>query len=511
LPPEHTIGTIYRRKPFKQNTTRNFICVIVNMKKINELLPLRFAPLLIILLLGTLTSCKEDDPSPGITNKANAKINNWILENMDFWYLWNDQLPASPDKNAAPEEFFESLLVDEDRFSWIQEDYQELLNSLQGINKEAGYEFVLYKESDGSENVIAQVVYIKPSSPAAQSGLKRGDVITQINEQQLTTANYQSLLAAIKENHTIRVKPVVIGEQRFESEKTISLTTLQYAENPNHMYKVIPAMDNKKIGYYVYNLFASGTEANTKVYDTEMEQIFADFKAQQITDLVLDLRFNSGGSEGAATNLASHIGKGIDNTKVFARRAYNPGVEKAIKDDPNLGASFLITRFSNKVSNIGNMLNGGRVYILTSKRTASASELIINSLKPFMDVFLIGDVTYGKNVGSISLYEEDDATNTWGLQPIVVKVYNSLDQSDYSNGFNPNVIHEDRNLYLYPLGDEREALLAQAIGQITGTATTGRVAPGKDDLEIIGHSLDTKRSSFNLVIDQNIPSFLFSH
>jgi hypothetical protein len=94
------------------------------------------------------------------------------------------------------------------------------------------------------------------------------------------------------------------------------------------------------------------------------------------------------------------------------------------------------------------------------------------------------------------------------MQPIVVKVYNSLDQSDYGNGFNPNVIHEDKNLYLYPLGDPREALLAQAIGQITGTATTGRVAPGQEQREVIGHSIDVKRSSFNLVIDKNIPAVL---
>lgn len=125
-----------------------------------------------------------------------------------------------------------------------------------------------------------------------------------------------------------------------------------------------------------------------------------------------------------------------------------------------------------------------------------------------MDVFLIGDVTYGKNVGSISLYEEDDATNTWGIQPIVVKVFNSLDQSDYSTGFQPNVIDKDNGLYLFPLGDPREALLAQAIGQITGAATSGRVRSPEDVRESIGHSLDQHRRSFNLIIDENIPDGL---
>jgi C-terminal processing protease CtpA/Prc len=237
-----------------------------------------------------------------------------------------------------------------------------------------------------------------------------------------------------------------------------------------------------------------------------MRTIFADFKAQGITDFVLDLRFNSGGSEKAAATLASLIGKDINDTKVFARRAYNRSVENEILNDPRLGEEFLSTPFSNESGNIGSLLSGGRIYVLTSSRTASASELVINALKPFMEVYLIGDVTYGKNVGSISLYDRTDASNKWGLQPIVVKVYNSLDQSDYASGFTPDVLHDDNGLYLYPLGDTREALLALAIGQITGTASSGRMAAGRQRMKsLVGHSLDEKRRSFNLVIDQNIP------
>ncbi len=463
--------------------------------------------LLWLFLLLIVTACKEDDPAPDVTSQANIKVNSWIRENMDFWYLWNDQLPANPDKSLDPESFFKSLLSSEDRFSWIQSDYQELLKSLQGVNKEAGYEFVLYKESQSSNNVIAQIMYVKAGSPAEQAGLKRGDIITHVNDQQLTTDNYKTLVEALKENHSIRYKPLIVGEERFDAEKTASLSTLEFSENPNFLSKVITISD-RKIGYYVYNFFASGTESSKEAYDTQMENIFADFKAQGITDLVLDLRYNSGGSETASNNLASHIGKGVDNTKVFARRAYNEKVEKEIINDPDLGSAFLTTKFANKASNIGSQLNGGRVYILTSSRTASASELIINSLKPFMDVFLIGDVTYGKNVGSISLYDEKDPANNWGLQPIVVKVYNSLDQSDYSTGFTPNVIDEDNSLYIHPLGDPKEALLSQAIGQITGTATTGRIAPRKGLREVIGHSLDNKRRSYNLIIDQDLPEFL---
>jgi carboxyl-terminal processing protease len=462
----------------------------------------------VVLLLATLSSCDEKDPAPvAAAADTNTKINSWIKEEMDFWYLWNTQLPAAPDKSVDPETFFNSLKVSEDRFSWIEPNYKELLNSLQGISKEAGYEYVLYKENESSDNVILQVIYVKPGSPAETAGLKRGDVVSHINDQQLTTTNYRDLLDAISKDHTLRYKPLNIDSKSFGEEKTVSLSAVEYAEDPNYLSKVIN-VNGRKIGYYVYNFFSLGTDANPNQYDTEMDKIFADFKSQGITDLVLDLRFNSGGSETAATSLASYLGKGIDNTKVFARRSYNSKVEDEIVADPDLGRSYLTTKFAAKANNIGNQLTGGRVYVLTSSRTASASELIINALKPFMDVFLIGNVTYGKNVGSITLYDKDDATNSWGLQPIVVKVYNSLDQSDYSSGFTPNVLNKDNSIYLYPLGDPNESLLNQAIGQITGAATSGRERAVDEGREVLKHSLDQKRRSFNLTIDQNIPDIL---
>src|SRR5688500_14572646 len=121
------------------------------------------------LMLLVLVSCKEDnEPTPAVES-ANAKVNNWIYDNMEFYYYWNTQLPASTDKELEPDAYFQSLLVSEDRFSWIQKDYKELVNSLQGITKESGYEFVLYRESEGSNNVIAQILYTKPTSPAASA------------------------------------------------------------------------------------------------------------------------------------------------------------------------------------------------------------------------------------------------------------------------------------------------------------------------------------------------------
>lgn len=464
---------------------------------------------LCLLIVAATTSCREDDPAP--PNSTNRAINGWILDEMQFWYLWNTEIPANPDKDLDPPAFFASLLYHEDRFSWIEDDYEELINSLQGINMEAGYEFVLYRESETNNNVIAQVLYIKPGSPAASTDLKRGDIITHVNNQQLTLANYQSIIGQLSENHTIRYRPLDLSgdDPIFREEKTLSLTVVEFAENPNFLSEVYTVGD-RKIGYYVYNFFATGTTAAPEVYAQEMDAVFADFKAQGITDLILDLRFNNGGSESAARDLASYIAIGVDENTVFARREYNDLVEAAILNDPQLGEDFLVTEYAVKANNIGNLLTGGRVYVLTSSRTASASELVINSLKPFMDVFLIGDVTYGKNVGSISLQDTQNPSNDWGMQPIVVKVYNSLNQSDYSNGFIPNLENLDNNLIIYPLGDMNETMLNQAITHITGAGTTGRIGPVESAgrREALGNSLDYKPRSGELIIDRRVPDLL---
>ncbi|HEU5293040.1 MAG TPA: peptidase, partial [Cyclobacteriaceae bacterium] len=108
-----------------------------------------------------------------------------------------------------------------------------------------------------------------------------------------------------------------------------------------------------------------------------------------------------------------------------------------------------------------------------------------------------------KNVGSISLFEPNDPKNTWGMQPIVVKSYNKLMQSDYSEGFIPNIANDDNHLVLRPLGDLEENLLSMAIAEITGVTSRRSLETRKTLGEMIGSSADRKRGSFNLLIDDD--------
>jgi carboxyl-terminal processing protease len=442
--------------------------------------------------------CSDEKPL-----SDNQYVNNWIFDNMEFVYYWNTEIPVRPDKRQAPDDFFYSLLSDQDRFSWIQDNYQELLNSLSGINMEAGYEFVLYRDRDNPENVIAQVVYIKANSPAASTDLKRGDVITHINGTQLTLTNYQSMLGQISSNHNITYERYNLETEIWETKPQLALTVVQFAENPNLMSKVFDFGD-RKVGYYVYNFFANGPTQNSTIYNQEMDQIFSDFKNSGITDLVLDLRYNSGGSETATIKLASLIAKNVTTNDLFTRWEYNDELTDYIMGQSWGGSSFFLRKFTSEANNIGNQLNGGRLYVLTRNRTASASELIINGLKPYMDVFIIGDTTLGKNVGSISIYEENDRRNKWGMQPIVVKSFNNDNESDYADGFLPNIPNDDNNLVILPLGDENENLLSLALAEITGNPggrkKSVQVQPwGK----MLGSSLDKKRKNFNVDLDKS--------
>jgi carboxyl-terminal processing protease len=456
---------------------------------------LRIFSLAFLVLVAV--ACDRDDPV-----HPNEHVNNWIYDNMKFWYYWTDEIPADPDRSLEHKAFFESLLSDKDRFSWIEENYQELLNSLQGVEKEPGYEFVLYREAEGSNNVIAQLLYVKPNSPASTAGLKRGDLITKINDQQLTVDNYQALAGALGSDHTISYRALDIGTKTFADPQSLSISPVVYAENPNFLNKVF-TYNNRRIGYYVYNFFSNGTSAAPEQYKGEMDQIFSSFQTQGITDLIVDLRFNSGGAESAATNLASLVGRDVHTAKIFVKHEYNEEVTDAILKDPNLGDSFLTVYFYNKSQGVGGFLTNGRVYILTGSRTASASELIVNGLRPYMDVYLVGNKTVGKNQGSISIYDKDDPENTWGMQPIVTKLLNSLDQSNYDEGFTPQLPNADNSLYIHPLGDPKETLLNLALQQITGSPVVGRM---RDDSgptmgAPLGHSLDMKKRSGRVVID----------
>jgi C-terminal processing protease CtpA/Prc len=428
-----------------------------NIKKI-----LCFFSLLSFLVINF--SCEKEDPIG--EESANTAINNWILGNMKIYYFWNEYIPSKTDKNLYPEDYFNSLLYkSEDRFSWIQENFTDLLDLLSGIEMEAGYNYSLGRISTESPDLMGIINYIKPNSPASKTQLKRGDIFSAINGTRITVSNYGNLLDALSSTHTLGI--VDDCKLGFDPVRNITLPVIRYEENPvflDTLYNIA----GKKIGYLVYNFFAEDNGDNSITYAKELNNLFGKFKTAGIDELILDLRYNGGGALTTSSELASMISnrKGTD---MFCIMQYNKIVDEALKKEA--GANYNIYYFADHLGqNIPvNKLTGlNRLFVITSERTASASEALINGLKAYMEVILIGDITYGKNVGSITIYEEDkekQKTNQWGMQPIVVKIANAEGFSGFGNGFEPDVKQYERLPFL-PLGDTNEDLLQAVLVKI---------------------------------------------
>ncbi|MBL3655275.1 S41 family peptidase [Fulvivirga sediminis] len=429
------------------------------------------SPLLIILICiaFSVTSCNDDDSS----NNQNKEINSWIYNTMDQIYLWTSSMPSqnNVEIQADPSDFFKSLLYNGDRFSVIHPNYQELLNQLNGVTYEAGFEFQLSRLSPGSNEVLMLILYVKPDSPAEDAGLKRGDIITKVNNTAITIDNYETIVPQVYSNFSASYSRYNRASELYETKGTVNLAVKVIEENPNYLDTVY-TINNSKIGYYVYNFFAEGV--NDK-YDNQMDDIIASFQSEGINELVLDLRYNGGGSVNSAINMGSLIGTDVNSEKIFFRSMYNDLFQSYYKSDPELSKR-LKTNFIDKANNVGKQIN--HLYIIVTGHTASASELIINGLDPYMDITIIGETTVGKNVASTSIQDEENPNNNYGLLPIIARLENSEGYSDFEDGFTPlgdNYIKEFDSP-IRDLGDTHEVLLSRAIELITGSNPNGRIS-----------------------------------
>ncbi|MFZ2430565.1 MAG: S41 family peptidase, partial [Lutibacter sp.] len=287
----------------------------------------------------------------------------------------------------------------------------------------------------------------------------------------MNEGNYSSVVGKLS-NETVTFS-VVTENGVLIADKTITATVI--SEDPVYLKKVFTDIEGKKVGYLVYNGFRSS-------YNDELNAAFAYFKNEGIQELILDLRLNGGGSVETSAYLASMIDASA-GTETFAKLTFNAkhtnqSGSYTFQNSLNLyDANGIDTKVDETINRLSNI---NQLYVLTSSSTASASEMIINGLKPFMPVKVVGTTTYGKNVGSITLYDspssdftDEDSANSahlYAMQPIVFQIYNKLDQSDYINGFVPDIEVKEYQFWyaILPFGDENEVVLKAALDDIRG-------------------------------------------
>lgn len=440
------------------------------------------------------TSCSNDD-EPIIPEVENLEVEEFIYRGLNDYYLYksdvaalaNDYFSDATEKRnfladfGGPEKTFKGLLAPQDEFSFMFADYVELENLFKGVIKTTGMDYGLSKFSN-SDGVFAYVRYVLPGTSAEKMGIERGDLFTTIDGVEMNLNNYSDLLA--QDSYTITLATIA-NNTISQTDEKITLENREYDENPVNIAKVIE-QDGVKIGYLMYNSFTSD-------YDAELNQAFADFNAAGVTELILDLRYNGGGSTLSALRLASMI-TGQFTNKVFAREQWNEKYQNLYKI--NYPES-LILKFTDVIDEgqALNSLNLNEINVITTGSSASASELVINGLEPYINVNQIGTTTRGKFQGSVTLYDSPNfrkknvnPNHRYALQPLVFKIENVEGKSDYLNGLAPDISIKEDLANMGTLGDASEPLLNAAINSILGNTNKRAYTKAEFPVDMIGES-----------------------
>ena len=439
-----------------------------------ELQPINMRPIVYTLLaihLFVFTSCGEDR-----TGEFYALIEDrmWIEETMKEHYLWYEHMPPIEDENkyfTQAASFFKNLLYKKaldgkgDSYSYLEElpvaEEPEARSLYLNRTSTYGMEFELMRDPlKGTTHTLARILYVLPGSPAEAAGIQRGDWLTTINGKQITTDNSKGLIQG--ENATFardRITTDEEGKLTWEPVDTVSISPSVTMEINPFLVDTTYQVSGQNIAYLVYNDFSTGplNEGTETDYHQQMVQIFQKFKHQQPDAFILDLRYNPGGFLSCAQVLGSLLAPTQALGKEFIKLEFNDKAEQQTVSyafDPEYAQA---------------NLNLSKIYILTSQYTASASEAVINGLKPYMgeeNVIVIGEQTEGKNVAMQSFSDERYNFILW---PVVAYVYNADNEGNYTNGFTPQYPLSERNLVSgwYPLGDVREFFLKNTLSLIT--------------------------------------------
>ena len=392
-----------------------------------------------------------------------------------------------------------------DRFSWIVDDYVALENSFQGINLSNGMEFGLVRYASDASKVFGYVRYVIPGSDAEAQNIERGMLFSEVDSVQLTESNYRDLLFDDSTNYSITLAYFNSGNPLSNS-TIISLTKTQLQENPVAIVKTIQEGSNT-IGYLLYNQFSSS-------FDSNLNAAFATFQSENITDLIIDLRYNGGGSINTATYLGAMV-TGQFNGQLYSKEQWNTKIQEL------LDASIFENNFTNEIvkrdqnQNIIlqepiNSLNLNRVYFITTGSSASASELVMNSLSSYINVSSVGKKTVGKVQGSVKLYDSDNYTRTgenltsnhnWALQPLVLEIKNK-DNFNKPDGITPTVELSEDFGNLGELGERSDPLLDRTIVLIaTGSRSLYPKSNDFSELKQISNSKENYPSGNNMFIE----------
>ncbi len=459
-----------------------------------------FVFLMLIAFTISFSSCKKEDPfdpnKPELSEEV-LILNKWIWEGMNDIYLWADQMPdLDPEYQEDPEKYFYDLLYSGDRNSWIVDDYDALIASFNGVSLSTGMS--AHPGLIDETRVISVVEYVTPGSPASDAGVERGDIIATIDGQTLSRDNYYTLYRQTTATFGFADWD---GSQLISSGKNVTLTAIELNRNPIVHHEVID-YQGKKVGYMVYTQFTTGKDGE---WLDELNSVFEEFKSAGVSDMVVDLRYNPGGSLDLSAYFAGTLAPetAMKNEEVFVELVWNKGYNEFWKgydyDKDGKADGENSTQLVIKLAESDFNLNMSTVYFLTTGGTASASESLMTGLYPYLDVVQIGTSSYGKCYGSVTIDDwAEPKRHNWAMQPLVLKYENADGFTDFVDGIDPDFLVEEHMLYIEPFGSLNDPMLAKALEEITG------IYPSKKSLRMPADEFNPMPLLPNRMIERSI-------
>lgn len=422
-----------------------------------------------LFLLFLVGSCKKDTPDkplvvPTGTAGTEELLKEAVYNDTYFFYLWQDQLPPFGRLNLANFKTAEEVLnelkgyaKDEegrllDRFSFLDRTGQVNSSIQEGLSGSFGFDVRYLNDND----LYIKLVY--ESSPAGKAGIERGWQILEINgNKNLRYSDFEADNFNFLNNALDRENQISLKLKRPDGEVvSVNLSRTNFQMQPI-LHKEIFTVGTKKVGYFVFDSFISTeTSGGQETYVKHaLDQLFAEFEAEGVTELITDLRYNGGGAVITAEYLSDLMAPTVADKKLM----YSFQINKSMEEN-DWGELFPPVNFNKK-----NSLNLNKLYFLVTKgSTASASELLINNLMPFIETNLIGEVgTYGKPVGYFP-WEIEKVD----LYVVSFKTINSVGYGDYFFGLPVDKNASDDVSKNW--GNPEESMLKQALHHIRNNA-----------------------------------------
>lgn len=436
--------------------------------------------------LTALTSCGEDRSGEYY---ALISSKTWMYQTMQDYYLFYQDLPAESELDffMTPEEFLNAAASEKDKKNGVlysHIDSVKTTSTTRTLSESTtyGYEAVMLQAENG--DYALQVLYIQPDSPAEEAGLKRGDLIIGADSIKIGSNDYGKYVSSPTAAHKFTLGTYNAELAKMDTTGTVQMPAPRIVEIQNLLKTSLISSGNRTAAYILYNEFGEEDA-------TQWQSLYSQLASTHPDDIILDLRYNPGGYVSTAQLVATLL---APSTALGQPMLYmTPNDKIATVESYNFDASLLPG---------GSSLTYRNLYILTSGNTASASEIVINCLRPYLtgNLYQVGTATFGKNVAQARYTDEQAPLLELWLTTYYLS--NAEGYQDYdAEGLQPDfTLSESYGGTLGELGSADDLLMQpvlvhMATGAFPSSETPAATRTGKAipaGMRIIHHSIDDK-------------------